>query len=89
MVRAYTESANLAIDNAIHKELNNYQEVQVLISYPLFEILEREMKSKDIQILNKEFSEQVKCTLRCKIEQITYIKNYFSEIGIQSYVIMD
>lgn len=89
LVRAYTDCAKLAMENAVISEFIHYQTIKITTSYPLYEILEREMNNRKIKILDKTFSEQVNCVIQVRKEQIDSIRSYFSELGLQSYDIMD
>jgi putative IMPACT (imprinted ancient) family translation regulator len=89
LVRAYTDSAKLAIENAVISEFILYQTIRITTIYPLYEILEHEMNNRKIIILDKTFSEQVKCMIRVRKDQIDSLIRYFSELGIKTYDIMD
>jgi uncharacterized YigZ family protein len=89
LVRAYTETAKLALENATISEYVIYQQVLLTVTYPLFEILEREMSNRGYKILKKDFSEQVTCTIQVRKEQIDSLRSYFSELRLQSYDIID
>jgi uncharacterized YigZ family protein len=89
LVRAYTDAAKLALDNALISEFILYQTIKITTIYSIYEKLEYELNNRKIVILDKTFSEQVKLVIRVRKEQIESIISYFSELGLQSYDIMD
>lgn len=89
LVRAYTESAKLALTNATLREFVIYKNIRVSMSYALFESFEMEMVKKNITLMQKDFSDVVSCVIRCPLESIQDVITYFSQIGLQTYDIMD
>jgi len=89
LVRAYSESAKLALLNAILREFIVYKMIQTTLSYPQFESVEREIQKRNYEITQKEFAEFVTIQIQCREQGLSELKVYLSEIGIQSYDIMD
>ena len=89
LVRAYTESAKLALANATLREFVIFKNIRVSMSYALFESFEMEMVKKNIALMQKDFSDAVSCVIRCPLESIQDVITFFSQIGLQTYDIMD
>lgn len=89
LARAYTESAKLALDNAVIKPYIIYKKGTLTVSYHQFELVEKELVKHDIIILDKIFSDQVTCFIQFQKEQEENMKLFFSEIGLHTYVIID
>lgn len=89
LVRAYTDSAKLALENAVVREFILYRTIVITTTYQLYKALEYEMNIRKITFLEKTFSEKVRCVIQVRKEQIDGIRRYFSELGLQSYDIID
>jgi uncharacterized YigZ family protein len=89
LLRAYSESAKLAMENALISEIVSYQKLTFCVNYSQFEIMEREIQKRGIKFLTKDFGSQVTCMIQYRLSDTEDIINYFSELGIQSYAIID
>lgn len=89
LVKAYTESAKLALDNASIQEFILYQKMSLKASYHQFEVLEKELLRRNIQIVKKVFSNGVDCEIQFPQNKSESIKTFFSELKLKTYDIME
>ena len=80
LVHAYTESAQLALENAVTEELIPMISTGFTLSYALYETTKRILDELQVRILNEDFADTVHFSVRLKEETMPELQKRLSDL---------